>query len=393
MRRLLGVVGEPMNGVGYVRFEQPIRHLRDRGFELVTLGEQITLERTAEGYRPAPSLLDGIDAVVFPQMVASPQLADGMRLDLVGPICAQAVERGLPVIYSVDDDVGAVEESNPAFERMREFGDNVETILAHASAVFVTTDGLRRQFAGRGLPVFVLPNAIDPGRWRPRRRVADELHIGWAGSSSHVDDLLMVLPAIRRLQRRVDCRFVLQGLVARPLAEEAADVRGLLPQLSGSRRERASRFLELAGSLAELRHRHVPYTEMARYFEVLSGLDLDVGICPLRDTPFNRRKSALKFYEYAMCETLTVASAIPPYRDEVSITVRNEPDAWCDALQHWLPDRDRREVELARQRAFVLEQRDIGSMRHRWAEALEATLGGACAAVSAGSASSRRSTE
>ncbi len=376
MKRLLAMIGDASNGVEYVRFRQPFRHLRELGYELVTLGNRLTLEAGPNGYRPTVSVFDGIDGLIFPQMILSPPLQDGSKLDLVGSICEYAATHSLPIIYSVDDYVNGVERHNPAFESIQASILNVQTILDHASAAFVTTPALRDTFSPMGVATHMLPNAIDPECWKGRPGRSGELRVGWAGSSSHLDDLLMVLPAIRELQCRVDFHFVLFGLVHRPLDVETAEARELLPGLDGTRRERALKFLELIAQLSEIRHVHVPFVDIDTYFEVLPELDLDVGICPLQETEFNRHKSALKFYEYAMCGTLTVASAVEAYRDEVSITVPNEQADWVTVLEAVLRAPIQRKQELERQRSFVLAERNIRNLRLDWAEALETTLHG-----------------
>lgn len=362
MKRLLAIMGDASNGVEYVRFRQPFEHLKSLGFELCKLGERLALESGPHGYRPCETLFDGIDAVIFPQIVLSPPLPDGSRLDLVGSVFEHARARGIPTIYSVDDYL----EGLPT--------DNVQTILDNVNTAFVTTPVLRDTLATSGVASHVLPNAIDPQRWKPRVRTTRERRIGWAGSASHLADLLMVLPAIRDLQRRQDVTFVLLGLVDRPLQEEAVEVRTLLPGLQGSRRERAERFLELVGMLRDIDYAHIPFVDVESYFEVLPALDLEIGICPLLDTEFNRHKSALKFYEYAMCGTVTVASAVPTYQDEVSITVPNEMDDWAATLEALLKFPREIERELTEQRRYVLEERNIQQWKHRWAEALDTTL-------------------
>jgi len=374
MKRLLAIIGDGSNGVEYVRFRQPFEHLKPLGFELCRLGARLALESGPRGYRPNESLLDGIDAVIFPQIVLSPPLPDGSRLDLVGSVFEHAASRGIPTIYSVDDYLGDIAADNPAFERIGDSLDNVQKIIDGVDTAFVTTPVLRDTLAAKGVAAHILPNAVDPQRWKPRARSSRKHRIGWAGSASHLADLLMVLPAIRDLQRRLECTFVLSGLVHRPIQEEAVDTRALLPSLDGTRRERAEMFLELVDMLRDIEYAHVPFVDVDTYFELLPALDLDVGICPLIDNEFNRHKSALKFYEYAMSDTVTVASAVPPYKDEVSITVPNDAADWTatlEALLRFPLDGDR---ELTEQRRFVLQERTIQQCKHRWAEALDATL-------------------
>jgi glycosyltransferase involved in cell wall biosynthesis len=247
-------------------------------------------------------------------------------------------------------------------------------LIERCDALFVTTPTLKDSLAKHRKPIHVLPNAIDPARWRLRPRDSGEMRIGWAGSGSHIEDLLLVLPAVEKLQRRIPFRFILQGLTNRPIAEEADDVKRLMGGFGPSQRTRAETFLELAGMLRRVRYVHVPYAELDVYFDLLPRSDLDIGLCPLADTPFNRHKSALKFYEYAACGTLTVASAVGPYRDEVSAVVPNEADAWHDVLELYVRDARRREFELERQRGFVFAERSIERLSAGWVQALRQTL-------------------
>jgi len=374
MKRLLAMIGECSNGVDYVRFNQPFRHLHAMGYELVTLGERLTLEAGPRGYRPSEALFEGVDGVIFPQMIVSPTLEDGSTLDLAGAVCEHATANGLTIIYSADDYLPGIEAHNPGFEKINESIGNIRKILDHADAAFVTTPVLRDALSSSGVATHVLPNAVDPQRWNARKRQSPNPRIGWAGSSSHMEDLLMVFPAIQELQTRIEFVFVLFGLVERPLDVELAEAKALMPSLHGSRRERAEMFIELAHRLGEIEYAHVPFVDIDTYFEVLPELDLDIGICPLLDTEFNRHKSALKFYEYAMCDTLTVASAVPAYQDEVSITVPNHSHDWVSTLEALVRLPNERDRELAQQRRFVLEERTIQSIRHDWADALEAAL-------------------
>ena len=151
-------------------------------------------------------------------------------------------------------------------------------------------------------------------------------------------------------------------------------MRRALPSLRGSRLDRACAFLELFAALEEVRYTHIPFSALGSYIRLLPRLDLDIGLCPLEDTPFNRHKSALKFYEYAACGTMTIASDVEPYRQEVSVVVPGSGDAWCDALEKFLADPESRDRELERQREFVLTERNIESLKSRWAETLDALI-------------------
>ena len=101
----------------------------------------------------------------------------------------------------------------------------------------------------------------------------------------------------------------------------------------------------------------------------LPDRDWDIGACPLGSTEFDRCKSALKFYEYAAAGTLTVASDVEPYRDEVSL-LASDTDGWVETLERYLTHPERRAAETEAQRHWVMEHRTIQALVPRWRDAL-----------------------
>lgn len=374
--RVLGVISSETDGVSYVRFRVPFEALADDGFALETLGTSMTLTRTSEGYAPGPTILDGVDVVMFPQMVAAPVLADGHRLEIAAPLCSAARARGIPIVWSVDDHLPDMTALNPAFGTARESAGNQKTIADSCDALIVSTDALGRSLARLGKPVYRIPNAVAPGHWTARPRRATELRIGWSGSSSHLEDLLMVVPALVRLRRKVPFRFVLQGLSEAPLSSVLEAIERDRESFLPEQRERADHVERLCAALDELEWTHVPFVPVRDFFSVLPALDLDIGICPLVDNAFNRHKSANKFYEYAVTETVTVASDVGPYVGEVAPAVENDPESWCAALEELARDPRMRETTLGRQRELVLAEKTIDNTRPDWCRALREILAG-----------------
>lgn len=362
----MGVIAPTPTAVSYVRFFQPFARLAGRA-ELVTLGERLRLRRSPAGWSPEPTLLDGIDRLIFPQFVAAPRLSDGTRLELVEPLCALARERGVPIVYSVDDHLQASDPLNPVLDELVG-SSGLSRLLDSADAVIATTEPLADVLADDSRPTFVIPNCIDPRLWSERPRRSRALRIGWAGSSSHLPDLEMVLPALVRLRERLDFELVIYGLTELPLSRQLHEIRR--SRLEGAQRERADAFRRIAALLRELDAEHHPFESVELFPQRLAGLDLDIGLCPLVETPFSICKSALKFYEYAACGTLTLASDVLPYRDEPALTVENDADAWCDALERLARDASLRLHELSRQRDFVLSHRDIRTHAENWIRSL-----------------------
>ena len=117
-------------------------------------------------------------------------------------------------------------------------------------------------------------------------------------------------------------------------------------------------------------HPNVPIEEHARK---VAELSLDIGIAPLVDNPFNRHKSCIKYYEYAMSGAVTVASHTVPYSDEVSITAKNNREAWKQKLEMVLTGD--RAAMWREQRDWVLANRNIETTVEQWERVLGAGRG------------------
>jgi glycosyltransferase involved in cell wall biosynthesis len=83
-----------------------------------------------------------------------------------------------------------------------------------------------------------------------------------------------------------------------------------------------------------------------------SGIDFDIGIAPLLDTPFTRSKSPIKAIEYNALGIPVVASNVGPYRDYVVDGVNG---FLCDTEAEWV-DRLNLLVSDADLRASMSEQ-------------------------------------
>jgi glycosyltransferase involved in cell wall biosynthesis len=374
-RRALAAISPRLSGVTYVRFAQPFARLRDHGWELASWGESLRLTRGPTGFTPDTTILDGVDVLLFPQMVLAPVVEDGTRARVVEPLCDEANRRGIPVVYVVDDHLPGMDPTNPAYDAIHDSKDNLEALVSRCDAVIATTEPFRESLAAHGKPVHVVPNAVDPGHWPPRPRAGGELRVGWAGSSSHLRDLLAPARALSKLQRRHSFTFAIQGLTDAPLLEQAREVQRLTRTLRNGARERAELFLDLAGVVRPMRFEHVPFVPMERYFATLAALDLDLGLCPLEDSPFNRHRSANKFYEYAAVGTATLASDVEPYREGVRALARHDVEGWIEALEPLVADADARDRLLAAQRDWVFRERTIDAVVPAWRDALEAIVG------------------
>lgn len=157
-------------------------------------------------------------------------------------------------------------------------------VVASVDAMTVSTEPLAevvRRYTDA--PVHVVPNAIDVDWFRerlaPRPEWADLLTIGWAGGRRPDADLEPMAVAWGRIARRYpDVRFVVAGWQPDVIYREVEDIDRII---------------------------RVPWQALETY---PTAYQVDIGCCPLADTPFNRCKSPIKAWEYALAGAVVIAS-------------------------------------------------------------------------------------
>lgn len=195
---------------------------------------------------------------------------------------------GKPVFYELDDNLFETPESNPNYLLHKGALPYLRRILERAHVLIVSTDTLAAQIGKGTKECLVLPNLLDDSIWGPVPPAVREgpVTIGFAGSPTHGEDLMICLPALKRL------------------AEEHGD---------------GVRFLFMGCSLPEPEllpnSTSLPFQESYEaYARAIMDAGIDVGIAPLVDTPFNRSKSAIKWMEMSMCGIAGVYADLEPYR-------------------------------------------------------------------------------
>lgn len=268
----------------------------------------------------------------------------------VDGVIRQRRRLGRPTIYEINDDIGHIGNWLPAHQIMR--SPLIRQQILHAA---LACDAL--QFSSQGLADRY--RCLHPQRFvlEPYEPVPAEIPakppgfvIGWAGSSSHAEDVRAVLPVIRGfLASHPDSTFAVMGNL-----EGLADMLGQMP-----------------GRQLQTR----PFGSYAQLQDFLAGVH--VGIAPLSDSGFNRGRSDGKFVQYAAAGCVAVLSDAP---------------AFAMHREHALLFRDNRELEQQlqalyaqradlRQRAqgafaWVASERSPGAVREKMRRQFRAWLHG-----------------
>jgi len=288
-------------------------------------------------------------------------------------------QRSIRVVFDTDDALDRVPRENVHYRELQGRLDLYHFLLEHADVVTTTTPVLADDLRRRNPNVVVLPNSADPEEWTvlPRGRFrTEDVRIGWTGSATHFHDLAVALPALRELQKQHPFTFVMQGLCDRPnLQEFYAELVSTHGKafVNSPLGKSIKRFLaELAG----MRYEFHPMVGFARHPETVCGLALDIGIAPVVEDPFNRNKSCIKYYEYALSGAVTVASRVLPYSAEVPITAKNSRQSWKETLEPLVQadrqaDRDRLWLQ---QRDWVLAHRNMERNVELWEQVYRGEL-------------------
>ena len=261
---------------------------------------------------------------------------------------------GKRVFYEVDDDLFspfmvrqqkagiAAEETIEALEAQRQ--ESIWT-MSRCDGVTVSTQRLAsvvRQYTSA--PVAVVPNAIDADWFcavqQHGRRPVEGLTIGWAGGNRPGGDLREMAIAWGRIAERYpQVTFVVFGHQPWAISE----------------------------FVPEPRIKRIPWMSQAEYPLGLVGVD--IGCCPLEDRPFNRCKTPIKAWEYALSGAAVVASPTvygKCIEDRRSGFLATTADEWETSIRILIADAEMRRLLAENLKADVLDRWSLRRNYWRW---------------------------
>jgi glycosyltransferase involved in cell wall biosynthesis len=184
--------------------------------------------------------------------------------------------------------------------------------------------------------------------------------IGYMGTMTHDDDLMMVLPALRAMWERhpEEIEFQLVGVIGQGDTLQALE--GLPVRVVGPNPD------------------EMEYPLFLLWFT--SRLCWDIAISPLRESPFNSCKSDIKFLDYSAIGAAGIYSRVPAYEPsvrhlETGWLVKNDVAAWVDALETLLVQ-DSVRMQLAQNATqYLYTERILAHCTPIWMKALTYLLG------------------
>lgn len=229
---------------------------------------------------------------------------------------------GAKIVWDLDDNLFEIPKSNPAHRSFGPVEHNVlKMYLSWSDFLTCSTNTLATQiiqkYQADPSRVAVLPNLVDLNDW-PKEKTRcpnDKIHIVWAGSATHQEDLELILEPVKRiLAERNDVKFTFIGMIPNDLLIEDP--------------ERVAFYYGC---------------EVKYYARYLAESRPDISLAPVIDHDFNRAKSGIKWMEGTLAGGATIASNLDPYSDvirhnETGLLV--EPDGWYDAMVGLLDNHD-----------------------------------------------------
>ncbi|MBM4137232.1 MAG: glycosyltransferase family 4 protein [Nitrospira sp.] len=220
------------------------------------------------------------------------------------------------VVYEIDDDLWHIPPEN---ESKQYWGEEkirgAETIMQACDAITTSTEPLAELLRRHNKNVFVITNYIP--EVNPLPKFNSTIRVGWSGSASHRvdfnDEIIRALKDIKRKYKNrielVFCGWIPEGLVG-----------------------------------------HVTFYEHVApmyYLDFLNQLRLHIGIIPCADNKFNECKSNLKFLEYSITKTASIASPIYPYihtiTENTGILLKNGAyQTWVENIERLIEDTELR---------------------------------------------------
>ncbi|WP_082817982.1 methyltransferase domain-containing protein [Variovorax boronicumulans] len=277
---------------------------------------------------------------------------------------------GIPYIYATDDNLLDLnsQPGAPDYPSARQRQIMIR-FAREAAGVLVSTDALKCRMARLNANIQVVGNYLDERLFEfdalrnrlESRRASDDssLVIGYMGTYSHLEDLLMIAEPLRRFlhARKDSVRMEIVGI-----GDEAL-VRGV--------------FNELPVRVLKVPVDQVEYPKFMQWMQ--REVKWDFAIAPLIESGFNDCKSDLKFLDYSANNIPGIYSSTRSYVDTVvnkknGLLASASPDEWRGALE-LLADDSALRLSLADEAfSYVRKHRMLETNAARWGEAIDAIL-------------------
>ncbi len=205
------------------------------------------------------------------------------------PIIAHRKEKGLVTIFEIGDNINDIKPWNVTYRFWKKPENRALfcKLVSVCDALQTNNLELLKEFGHLNEKQMVLPNQMSILCDEKKGSRDSALTIGWGGSHGHLDDLNLIAPKlIEWFREHPQVKFALMG------SEDIFKIFEDIP--------------------AEQKTYHKPGS-INDYYEFLKTID--IGLAPLKETPYNRCRSDVKYVEYAAFRVVPLLQDLSPYRD------------------------------------------------------------------------------
>ncbi len=201
-----------------------------------------------------------------------------------------------------------------------QIGSKIENMLKLADAVTCTTERLAEKVLPINSNVFVIPNAVPFNDSEANQfllqnpRENEKVSFGYVAGSSHEHDLKTIKYLFSRLPH---LNFTLAGYNNPQESKGITNVWDTMEKICSN-------------NFHNPNYKRLSTKNLSAYMSHYDNID--VAIAPLENNSFNTFKSSLKAYEAGIKKCAFVASAIPPYSDDLP----NDIAYFCKNNKDWV---------------------------------------------------------
>ena len=283
--------------------------------------------------------------VLVIQRVALPDETFALRL------LEHCQKKGIQTIYETDDHLFGLPPN--MMQHYRVALPAVKIFAEHANMVVTSSEKLKSQFLKYNGNVQVIPNALDERLWKPvGRKAHSKLRILYMGTYTHLNDLLVVEDAMKRILDKFNGDVIF-------------DVIGITEEQNN---------LEWINPITIPNHNYPKFVKW-----LCENARWSIGIAPLEPTQFNNCKSYIKYLDYTALGLVPVCSNLPPYQDVIKtghngLLVDNNTNSWYEALNSLIENEEYRDKLAKSAYQDLIKNHTLKAMINNWIDAFKEVI-------------------
>ena len=267
------------------------------------------------------------------------------------------------VVFECDDLVHTVPKTHYSYEDVKgpikqlKMWLMIIKCLRRCDGFITPTKMLYKKYGWLSKHRLLFPNYIDISHWlkKYKRNMSDTIRILWAGSTSHVGDLLDFKPIMKKiLTKYPNVKFIYVGdggIQTDDLQAKFIYGEDLWKGLPSNREN----ILSVSGF-------NWPYK--------LAALQADIAIAPLEKNYFNKCKSQCKYLEYSINKIPAIYSAhhYTDVQHNYTGMVANNEQEWIDSISHLIENENERKRIGENAYNDIIKNHDANDYLQQWEE-------------------------